>query len=259
MAKPLAGKRIVVTRNQQQAERMCQQLAALGADPIRLPVLAFTPLPVPPLDVAAYDWLLFTSANGVRFFAERLHDSSWATEPLRRFFSGDNEPNFPRVGAVGEVTAHLLKRRGIEVAFIPEVFTGEQLALGLGDVRGKRVLLPRSQSGRPEILSLLRQQGAWVDDVALYETITAVPPAESLAELAKGVDVITFVSPSSVENFLALAQPDAAALIACIGPATATTAQEHGLTVAIMPEVHTVAALVTAVADYFHQKEPSHE
>jgi uroporphyrinogen-III synthase len=265
MAKPLHGKRIVVTRSPDLAEPMCAQLAALGAVPIRLPVIDFVSLPVPELDLAQVDWLVFTSGNGVRFFGERLG----------RFASGDWVASLLetglRIAAVGEATGRLLAERGVTVDFMPEEFTGEQLALGLGDVAGKRILLPRASNGRPEIANILRERGAVVDDVALYDTVTAVPTPDALAELDKGVDVITFTSPSSVRHFLkivALPSPSpsqregdqssphrgAQPLVACIGPSTAVAAEQQGLTVAVVPDMYTIEGLITAVADYFEEE-----
>jgi uroporphyrinogen-III synthase len=124
----------------------------------------------------------------------------------------------------------------------------------LGDLTGKRVVLPRAKIGRPRIAELLREQGAEVDDIALYNTITAVPTPESLADLQQGFDVLTFTSPSSVRNFLKIA-PDTNfnCTIACIGPITRDEAQESGLSVHIMPEQYTIDGMVDAIIDYFKE------
>jgi uroporphyrinogen III methyltransferase/synthase len=119
MAKPLHGKRIVVTRSPDLAEPMCAQLAALGAVPIRLPAIDFVPLPVPELDLAQVDWLVFTSGNGVRFFGERLGryaSGDWVASLLERGF---------RIAAVREATEQMLAERGGTVECMPEEFTGE--------------------------------------------------------------------------------------------------------------------------------------
>ncbi|MCB8944332.1 MAG: uroporphyrinogen-III synthase [Ardenticatenaceae bacterium] len=248
MAKPLDGKRIVVTRSPDLAEPMCKQLAAWGAVPLRFPVIDFVPLPAPELDLAHFDWLVFTSGNGVRFFFERLETGDWRLGTDLR------------VAAVGEATGRLLAEYGVDVAFVPEVFTGEALGLGLGDVRGKRILLPRAKIGRPEIVDLLRERGAVVDDVALYETVTAVADPAALAELDKGVDVLTFTSPSSVRNFLKIVPSPGSSrregnpLVACIGPSTAEEAEKNGLTVSIVPDIYTIEGLITAVVDYFESR-----
>jgi uroporphyrinogen-III synthase len=147
-----------------------------------------------------------------------------------------------------------LAENNIPVNFVPEQFTGEQLVLGLGDVAGKRILLPRARIGRPEIVEMLRQRGALVAEFALYNTVTAVPTPAALAELEKGVDVLTFTSPSSVRNFLKIVETrpqgflkPLGSLVAVIGPATAAEAEKIGLTVDVMPDEYTIEGLVTAV------------
>jgi uroporphyrinogen-III synthase len=256
MAKPLYGKRIVVTRSPDLAGSIFQQLAALGAIPIRFPTIDFVSLPGPQLaaalaNLASYDWLVFTSGNGVRFFFERVASSEFASLRV---------DEWPRVAAVGEATARLLRERGVTADFMPESFTGEQLALGLGDTVGKKVLLARAKIGRPEIVDLLRERGAVVDEIALYESVPVVPTAAALAELDKGIDVITFTSPSTVRHFLEIVKADSfakavrSALIACIGPTTAAEAEKQGLSVAIMPDVYTIDGLMTALVAHFEKE-----
>ena len=223
MTRPLNGKRIVVTRSPDQAESMCQKLEALGATAIPFPAIDFAPLPAPELNealanLAGFDWLVFTSGNAVRFFWERLDANSLTIS---------NDDNF-RIAAVGSATNKLLAEKGLTVDFTPDEFTGEQLALGLGDLNGKKILLPRAKIGRPEIVDLLREQGAEVTDIGLYDTITAEPTPEALAELNQGVDAVTFTSPSSVRNFLKIIEPYCNltnATIACIGPSTTAEAE----------------------------------
>ena len=284
-ARPLTGKRIVVTRSPESAEAMAQKLAALGAIPICLPVIDFAPLPAPELDQALtnlsqYHWLIFTSPNAVRFFLNRLetnHQLPIANQPINQSPITNHQspinqstqstqspinpitqlPNYPitqfRLAAIGQTTARLLFEKGLKVDFIPDEFTGQQLALGLGDVAGQRILLPRARIGRPEITALLRERGALVDDIALYDTITAVPDPAALAEIEKGVDVITFTSPSSVRNFLEVGQfaKLSHSLIACIGPSTAAEAEKQGLTADIVAGDYTIDGLITAVAAYY--------
>jgi len=303
MAKPLYGQRIVVTRSPDLAGSICQQLAALGAIPIRFPTIDFVSLPTPLLaaalaNLASYDWLVFTSGNGVRFFFERVASSEWgrqnglaSSEWGRQNGLASSEwgrqnglasgewgrqnglasgewgrqnglasGEWPRVGAVGEATARLLLERGVKADFVPEAFTGEQLALGLGDMAGKKVLLARAKIGRPEIVDLLRERGAVVDEFALYESIPAVPTSAALAELDKGIDVITFTSPSTVRHFLEIVKADSfakagrSAIIACIGPTTAAEAEKQGLSVAIMPDVYTIDGLMTALVAHFEKE-----
>lgn len=264
MTLPLTGKRVVITRHAQQAGKMVDQLQQLGATAVCFPTLTYQPLPAPELEptlnqLAAYDWLLFTSATAVHFFLER----ATAVPAAASLFAPSGSPNRPSVATVGYATQRLLAHKGVAVDFVPDIFTGEQLALGLGQVAGKRMLLPRAQDGRPELLHILRQRGAVVDEVALYQTVPPQPTAVAWAELAQGFDVLTFASPSAVRHFLQLLaaapadlQPNlqratAQAIVACIGPSTAAEAKAQGLTVQIVPNGYTVADMITAVADYF--------
>jgi len=250
MSEPLRGRRIVVTRSLEQAPALCDRLAELGAEPVAFPTIQFVPLPPGPLDAALqnlehYGWLIFTSANAVRFFFERVEGLGLA-------------PTWPRVAAVGAATAAALVERGLAVDFVPDEFVGEEVALGLGVLVGQRLLLPRAKIGRPEIVEMLRRQGAQVDDVPLYDTVTAAPDPQALAALAGGIDAITFTSPSSVRNFLKILD-DAGfdssslngAVVACIGPITAAAARDCGLAVAVVPDDYTIEALIQALTDFF--------
>lgn len=254
MSKRLQGKRIVVTRSPEQSPAFCQRLAQLGAEPIAFPTIQFVRLPVEPLDAALqqmerYDWLVFTSGNAVQFFFERVNELGLA-------------PGLPRVAASGSATAAKLAALGVAVDFVPDDFVGEELVAGLGDLIGQRVLLPRARIGRPKIVEMLRQRGAMVDDVPLYDTATAEVAPEALAELQKGVDAITFTSPSSVRNFFQILEdagaagsiPDSA-VIACIGPITAEAAREQGLNVAVVPDEYTIDGLIEALSKFFTSQE----
>ncbi len=261
MQRPLLGKRIVVTRSPDQAGELCARLEALGAQCIRFPVIDFVPLPAPELDAALtqldqYTWLIFTSANAVRFFFRRLEIGDWRLEAnLQSPIS-----NLPCIAVVGSATQQALAEKGVSVDFMPDEFTGEQLAMCLGDVAGQRILLPRASIGRPEIVNLLRERGALVDEVVLYETVTAVPTPKALAELEKGADILTFTSPSSVRNFLAIVRPEGflkpfgSALVAVIGPSTAAEAEKYSLRVDIMPQEYTIEGLVTALVAYVGER-----
>ncbi|MFO7679036.1 MAG: hydroxymethylbilane synthase [Chloroflexota bacterium] len=276
---PLSGKRIVVTRSPEQAQDFAYKLAACGAEPVVFPVIRFEPLPAPELDTALdqieqFDWLVFTSVNAAKFFFERLEEQRLKIKDLQSIYNlqslifrqaQDEFFNLPQIAAVGSATAVSLSEKGVPVDFMPEEFTGEKLALGLGDLTGKRVLLPRAKIGRPEIVALLREQGAEVVDVALYDTVTAVPTPESLVDLQQGFDVLTFTSPSSVRNFLKIVAAQdlrgsknlggLKTTIACIGPVTRDEAQKFGLTVHIMPEEYTIDGLIEAIVDYLKSKD----
>lgn len=255
---PLLGKRIIITRSEDQAQSFAQKLAQLGAEPIVFPVIRFVPLAAEALDtalaqLAQYDWVIFTSVNAVDFFFRRVDELKLT-------------PSLPQVATVGSATAVALQSRHIPITYTPETFTGEALVTGLGDLTGQRILLPRARIGRPEIVDLLHRQGAAVDDIALYDTVTAVPTPAALDNLENGFDVVTFTSPSSVRNFLKIIsesrpkgfqKPFGALLeqatIACIGPVTADEARRYGLPVTIMPAAYTIDGLIQAIVDYFEE------
>ncbi len=250
MSEALQNRRVVVTRSVDQALALVADLERLGAIPLVVPAIQFVSLPPDQLDdalcrITTYDWLIFTSANAVRFFFDYVDTLAMVT-------------SLPKLAAIGDATADLLRSRNVEPDFVPSQFMGEQLVQGLGELRDARVLLPRSRIGRPEVVELLQACGAQVDDIALYDTITAPAHPAMLAELGQGFDAIIFTSPSSVRNFLKIIEdmPDLReqldqAAIACIGPTTAATAQENDLVVSVMPEVYTIAALTQALANYY--------
>lgn len=220
---------------------MCDKLAGRGVQPIAFPVIEFVSLNADLQIFAqkgAYNWLLFTSVNAVNFY-----------------FAQQVEIRAAKIGAVGSATAVRLAELGCSPDFMPQQFTGEQLALGLGDVVDKRILLPRAKGGRPEIITLLRQRGAHVDDVPLYDTVQTMPTAAAWATLANGADVVTFTSPSSVRNFVDLLTKAPAGFswdwkktaVACIGPSTQAEAEFFGLTVAIVPQQYRIDDLIEAI------------
>ncbi len=240
------NERVVVTRTAVQAPELGKKLAAAGFVPVYFPAIQLEPLPPTALDAALaelgrFAWLLFTSGNGVDFFLRWVRALGLPITPT----------TWPQIAAVGEATAVKLQTAGLPVQFIPEQFTGEALAHGLGDLRGQKVLLPRAAGGRPEIAALLLAQGAELVEVALYETITAVPTSTAWATLQQGFEVVSFTSPSSVRNFMKLIAPYPAlqkqvqeAHILCIGPVTADTAVAQTLPTAHVPDQYTIAGMV---------------
>jgi uroporphyrinogen-III synthase len=242
----LAGRRILVTRPREQAATLTAALARRGAQPILLPTIEIRPVDdLTPLDRAldeleAFDWIAFTSANGVAVFFDRLSGR------------GARLPTAVRVAAVGSGTAHTLAAGRVRVDFVPTEFTGAQLGRELEDVFGRRVLVPRAARGREELVSELRARGALVQDIPVYQTLPTAQDPDGLRELWRGVDVATFTSASTVENYFALLGARAArllddALIACIGPIAAKAARSRGLSVHVEPHEHTIPGLVAAL------------
>ncbi len=142
----------------------------------------------------------------------------------------------------------------IHPAVMPSVNTGVELARSLGELTGKKVLLPRAKEGRPEIVDVLRSLGATVSDIALYETVPVEPSTEAMAEITAGVNVLTFTSPSTAINFYDMVDRSAVAyaVVACIGPTTANAVRTLGVQVDVVPSSYTVNDMVDALVDYFN-------
>jgi uroporphyrinogen III methyltransferase/synthase len=258
--RPLLGRRVVVTRPREQAGELARVLEDAGAEVVLFPTIAIAPPPDPAaLDravVAAsgYDWLLFTSANGVRAFFARFAARGGDVRELASV----------RIGVIGPETAAELERRLLRPAVVPAEYRAEGLlaALAREDVRGLRILLPRAAGARPVLPETLIARGARVDEVIAYQAIA--PPDADVdglrAALAAGtISALTFTSSSTVRNFAELLGPaeiaklggSAGPVIACIGPITAETAREVGLPVHVCPQDYTAQGLAAALIDHF--------
>jgi uroporphyrinogen III methyltransferase / synthase len=259
-AGPLFGRRIVVTRAREQASALADRLEALGADVLSVPTIALRErLDDPQVrdavrHLADYDWIVLTSANGVRMLVTGMQ--RWGVDA--RALGGT------RIAAIGPETARALTDR---LLMAPDVLASDHraeglvAALGSEVVGGRRILLPRAAGSRSVLPEALRARGAIVDDVALYEA--TVPDGADVADVRAalaehGVDALTFTSSSTVRNFVALLGADAAELVAasgarvaCIGPVTAETAAGLGLRVEVQPTTFTVPALVEALVAHF--------
>jgi uroporphyrinogen III methyltransferase / synthase len=246
---PLFGRRIVVTRAREQASALAGKLRALGADVVEFPTIEIRPAAdYGPLDcaignLASYDWLIFTSANGVRFFLERLDRSAVDLRALRA-----------RICAIGPATAKAVAQLHLKVDVMGREYVAEGLleALRPFDLAGARILLPRARVARDVVPAELARRGAHVDVVEAYRTV--VP--EGAAEAASAVfaadrkpDWIAFTSSSTVQNFAAAAGVGALAgvKVASIGPITSATARGLGIEVAAEAAVFTIDGLVEAI------------
>ncbi|HEU5382710.1 MAG TPA: uroporphyrinogen-III synthase [Ktedonobacteraceae bacterium] len=268
---PLQDKRVLVTRTREQAGALSSNLRSVGALPVELPVIRIEP-PADwrPLDEAlraliehsAYDWLIFTSANGVNMALERLRVLNYEPQALSAV----------RIATIGPATASALKRYGLSASLVPNEYIAESVAEALrGETLvGKRVLLARAAEARQVLVTELEQAGAQVDVVAAYQTLPVAQDDERGREVIallnqQQLDVITFTSSSTVHHFmrwLGQAAPDNALtltrsssrktrpLIACIGPITATTARSYGLDVSVEASEFTTAGLVEALVEY---------
>jgi uroporphyrinogen-III synthase len=261
----LSNLRILITRPRPQAEKFARLLEAAGAIPVLLPAIQIGPLADPRTldralgELSGYDWLVLTSANGVeavwgRFSAldilgERKPGMRQASSPI---------PPCVRVAAIGPKTAAALEKHGVRPDFVPEEYVAEAILPGLGDLRGRRVLLLRADLARPALAEAIRSAGGIAKEVSAYRTLPAESEAAGLAALRQGIDVLTFTSSSTVNNFTTLARQaglDPAKLpgeplIACIGPITAATARQVGYRVDVAAETYTVEGLVEALLKY---------
>jgi len=252
---PLAGKRIVITRARDGASVLADALAAEGAEVVSIPTIEIRdPESWEPLDEAIrhleeYDFLLVTSANGVRKFLERLNACGRGVDDLRGL----------EIGAIGPATAGEFADAGVKVDFIPKEYRAEGLleALGNLDLRGKAFLIPRAKVARDLVPRVLAERGARVNVIEAYETVLPSIPAAELDRLLSPLpDVVTFTSSSTVTNFVALLgerrakQLLSAAAVASIGPVTSSTLRALGIPVAVEAKVSTIQGLVEAVKEY---------
>ncbi|MCH7491744.1 MAG: uroporphyrinogen-III synthase [Gemmatimonadetes bacterium] len=254
----LAGKRIVITRQRSQAEGMASALRQQGATPILFPTIEVVPMPdMQHVDRAIdelnqFAWIVFTSVNGVSVFTERIEQR---TGQPAQFGSA-------RIAAVGTATAAELERRGVTPAFVPSEFLADRIPDGLGEVKGRRVLLPLAASARKDLASELANRGAFVADIALYDTVAPAVDADALAEIERGVDAVTFTSSSSVRHFVDMtvertSQLLERAIVVCIGPITERTAEQSGLRVDLVAEPHTTDGIIAALVTHFSDPQPS--
>ncbi|MBW2107587.1 MAG: uroporphyrinogen-III C-methyltransferase [Deltaproteobacteria bacterium] len=254
---PLFGKTVVVTRTRQQASEMVQRLAALGADCLECPTIRIVPPDDwTPLDVAIerlhiYDWLILTSVNGVDHFFDRLFTQGKDVRALARV----------RTATIGPATAKRLRQFGFASDIMPATYRAEAVleAFSKEQMKGKKVLLPRAKEARPILPEELARMGAEVHEIAVYRTEPAREDVDLLIDRLKrhAVDLVTFTSSSTVKNFVsALAAEPLERLmegvaVACIGPITADTARQLGLTVHIEASEYTIAGLCEAIVAYY--------
>lgn len=261
--KPLAGKRIVVTRAPEQSAEFGAQLEALGAEVLFLPTIKFTdPEDLAALDRAVagmdkFDWVIFTSRNSVKFVAKRLDVLSLSPKLTRRPILK------PEVAVIGSATRDEALAAGFIPSYNTEESRGDALASELADrVKGKRILLPHSSLGDPVLVQRLLDAGADVMEVIAYRTIQPGSFDPKILQMIRerGVDVITFFSPSAYRHLVGeldlamLCGKSSKMLIATIGPTTSSAVRNDGLEVAIEAPSASAAALCQAIASYFRDR-----
>lgn len=256
--RPLFGRRVVVTRARKQAGELSQELERLGAGVIEFPTIEIRPPEdYGPLDEAirgldSFDWLVFTSVNGVDAFLARLAHHGLDLRAI---------PQEAKIAAIGPATAEKIREIGLRVDLVPREYRAESLLEEMtgSTLDGRRVLIPRAKVAREILPEKLREAGAVVVVPPAYESVPSSDGKDGVAErLASGeVDCVTFTASSTVENFVkAFGAEEAARLlaetrVACIGPITADTARAYGLRVDAEAGEYTISGLVETVVDLF--------
>jgi uroporphyrinogen III methyltransferase/synthase len=258
--RPLWGKTVLVTRSREQASRLVEALSAAGARCLEVPTLEiappadFAPLDAALQNLARYDWVIFTSANGVSAFMDRLFLQGLDVRAL----------GGAKIAVIGPATGEALKKYGLVAEVVPNTFQAEGLLAVLTPrvTPGTRILLARAAQAREVLPDGLTRLGAEVEVVPVYRARSpqSVPP-EIAGELAAGrVDILTFTSSATVHNFAGLVGPDrfqglaARATVAAIGPITTATLKEYGITTQIEPDAYTIPALAAAIIEYFRKE-----
>ncbi len=262
--RPLHGKRVVVTRARAQASGLAATLRGLGAEVVELPAIRIEPRTEGEEvrraieRIGEYALICLTSPNGVRLLFEALGAAGLDARALggtgnSKQVEGGGPSGGVTIAAIGPGTARALAKHGIRADVVPERFVAEALveALASVDVEGRRVLVARAAEARDVLPDALRERGAEVDVVALYETVREEPDAEAI-EAAQSADYVTFTSSSTVRN-LTDALGDrfpAGARVVSIGPITSEAARDAGLEVAVEAERHDVDGLVAALLEH---------
>ncbi len=256
MPLPLAGRTILVTRPRRQSRPLADALRRLGAHVIEAPAIEIEPPSnFHPLDEAisrleTCDWLVFTSANGVDAFFDRLSE----VRP---------ETPIPKRAAIGPATAESLRERGLEADVVPDKHVAEEVfrvLVDLGEVSGKRFLLPRADIARDALPDLLRAAGATVDVVVAYRTVSADEEMRRASELVEreAIDMVTFTSASTARSFFAHVNPRAVEgrmRAASIGPITSDALRSLGVAPAVEAERFTTEGLIEAILRYYRQAD----
>lgn len=241
--------KVLITRPRHQSEAFGAALRAAGFEPVYFPVIEIRPLEDnTALDralekIGCYDWLIFTSVNGVEAVRGR--------PPFRLPL-----PETLRVAAIGPKTASALREIGIQPFFVPEEYVAEAILPGLGDLRGRWVLLPRAEIARKALPEAITRSGGVAHEIAVYRTLPSAVDAQGLVAIASGIDVLTFTSPSTVQNFTEIIRReglDPLSLpgnprVACIGPITQKAARDEGFRVEIVAAEYTTEGLIEALS-----------
>ncbi len=254
---PLHGKRILVTRGKDQAKEFSSKIARLGGIPVEIPLLTFQ-LPENKSEIVdklskinTYDWLIFTSTNGVEFFFQELTTSSISIV-------------LPKIAVVGKKTEDTLRKFGYQAEVVPSEFVAEGLIEALRPLisMGDRILLARGNLSRSVLPKELKSLGAYVDDLVMYENVADYKKKAELLELINRneLDVLTFTSPSTVQYFLESVEEIrwGKFIVACIGPITKKKLEDADIPVTICPSSYTIDGMLDELVCFYKElKEES--
>ena len=259
--KPLSGKRVMITRPRHQAQKMADLVADLGGEPWTFPTIEIAPpteAETPPMDraivsIEEYSWLGFTSINGVSAFFDRMQRLHKDIRSLRN----------TKICAIGSRTGAELEKRGLMVDYVPDSYTSQDLANGLKDIleEDDKVLIPRAEVA-PDVFSSLRDLGFDIDEVPAYRTVQAGGNTRIIRNLfqERKIHILTFTSASTVTNFVDMMAAEdlqkllEGVIVACIGPVTASAADELGIPVQVIAKEYTIEGMMASILEYINNK-----
>ncbi len=241
--KPLQGLRILITRPREQLKSLTEAIVGLGGTPIEFPTISVEPThkngqpKMAAETLNGYDWVVFTSANGVKYLFEEISRE-------RTHFADIS----PRIAVIGPATSQTVEEYGLRVSFTPSTFLTERLARELPEVNGKQILLVRAEGTDEKMRSIMTERGAKVDEVHPYRVATS-----KHTSLPEDYDVILFTSPSTVSSFVEIMQGGRTqiqrGIVCCIGPVTAKAAESEGFKVDVVAHEHSTSGLLGALIE----------
>jgi uroporphyrinogen III methyltransferase/synthase len=256
----------MITRPRHQAQKMADLVTDLGGEPWTFPTIEIAPptqegigTETPPMDLAIsniedYSWLAFTSINGVSAFFDRMQHLRKDIRSLKDI----------KICAIGSKTRAELEKRGLLVDYVPKSYTSQNLAEGLRDIlaEGDKVLIPRAEIA-PDAFGPLKDEGFDINEVPAYRTVQAGGNTQIIRNLfqERKIHILTFTSASTVTNFVEMMSADNIqellqdVIVACIGPVTARTADDLGITVQVMAKEYTVEGMIDSILEYISESQ----
>lgn len=250
-APPLKNKRVLVPREKKQAKVFSELVKRWGGEPVEIPLLAFQPVEMTSEietvihHLSTYDWVIFTSNVTVETFLS---------------YPGVLNSDFKGIAAIGEKTAQTLSEKGLKVDFVPKEYVAEAFVSQFTSriSKGTRVLIPKGNLARQVIADRLKEKGAIVDEIIVYETYFPTESKNILAQkiVEHGLDIIPFTSPSTVDHFMDVVQENSlrgelsTLVFACIGPVAKKRAESYDLPIHIVPSVYTVEEMLKEIVIY---------